>query len=127
MVQKSAITYPRVEQSLCPFTYHAGVWLAQPQRPFRPRGLMIWDAPPKSSVQIMIGCDLQLVVDVGPLPTRWFSSFQSFEQIAKAIDEQKEPPAWGTWRAVEPGMRIMLRIEPASEDLQLVMWGDSVS
>lgn len=108
-------------------------WGNHVQIPFKPRGLMIWDAPPGAEVvHIVAGPRLELVATLGPVPARWFSIAQSYEQVAKALDEGQEPPAWAEWNFLDVGQYLAIRLElngrrlAPDGALQLVIWGEAL-
>lgn len=111
-----------------------GHWENTAQVLFKPRGLMIWDAPAGAVVEhCLIGINLEIVATIGPVPARWFSMQQSYDQIAKALDEGAEPPGWNDWRAIDVGQAIRLsiwangaKVGPDS-GMQLVLWGEEHS
>lgn len=106
-------------------------FVASVQRPFQPRGLAIWGAPPGAVVQqALVGNDLQLVASFGDVPARFFAMGDSYEQIAKLLDQGKEPPAWCDWDVAHPGMFIRVRLCASGksqvalyEGIELAMWG----
>lgn len=121
-------------EALCPFVARRGddpcVLSAEPQRPFKPLGLMLWGVGDGVCVQPFVGTDYQLIASFGSLPARWFTTAQSFAEIVKMLDEGKQPPSWGQWKTVTPGVRISLRfldqdgaplvVVPTT---QALMWG----
>ena len=96
------------------------------QRVFKPRGLLLWDVGRLSLDLLLIGNDLQLMCSFGPLPARWFTTADSFDAIAKSVADGKEPPAWGDWSAVLPGVLVRLRFDGPAPNAQAVMWGEYV-
>jgi hypothetical protein len=122
-------------QGLMPFTMVRSnpgecLLMAHPQIPFKPRGLMLFDLPERAEVTInRIGMNEQLTVCAGVLPARWFAQAQSFEQIAQALDEGKEPVAWGDWDPVWLGQGVQLGLiwpERVQANPIAVMWGNKV-
>ena len=109
-----------------------GVWTQTAQMPFKPRGLMIWDAPPRTTVaHVVIGIGLEMVSSLGPVPARWFMMADSYEQIAKQLDAGKEPPGWNDWSQLEVGQAIRVTLELEKKPLdesaaQLVFWGEEL-
>ena len=111
-------------------------WQAEPQMAFKPKGLMIWDAPERSAVElILIGCIPQIVCTVGPIPAKWFSSFDSYEQVWEAHERGKEPPGWGDFQIISVGMTCQVRMIPPKDlkvsesdwsKVQLLMWGEAI-
>ena len=119
-------------KSLLPLVYTSeGVWEGRPQRPFKPSGLVIFDAPPGATVSwCTIGADLQAVVSCDPVPAKFFALGDSYAQLAQLISEGKEPPNWCTWDMIQLGMRVKLQlsigrhpIAPPPVELQPVFWG----
>lgn len=120
-----------LRKKLLPLVWQsAGMWGQMAQLPFKPRGLLIWDAPPRTLVsQVIIGIGLEVVSTIGPVPARWFMSGESYEQIAKKIDDGAEPPAWVDWSPMGVGqqLRVMLEFDGrplADSEAQLVIWGE---
>jgi hypothetical protein len=104
-------------------------WIASPDRPFIPHGLAIWNTPPGSVVACaLIASNLQITCSWGPVPARFFAFGDSYEQIAKKLDEGCEPPTWCDWDPIQPGANVRLDIRNA-EDIELgppaevVFWG----
>lgn len=126
---------PAAFEALCPFripSVDSDTLSAMPQRVFKPSGLMLWDVPHGATVDIFVGRDLELVVEYGPIPARWFTAMQSFAQVARAVDEGLEPPAWGKWDVVQPGFFIRLRFAARdgsrldARGIQALMWGHAL-
>lgn len=122
----------QVSEALCAFEYSSnGIWMAHPQRLFKPKGLMIWDAPDSSTIQIFIGVNSQLAVSADPLPARWFGHWDSFQKVAKAVSEGYEPPGWGDFQTVQIGQAIRIRMYDKDDaykavKVQMLMWGLTV-
>jgi len=124
---------PRLVEALCPFEWVEGGYTLQAclQRPFQPKGLMLWDVPPHTQLLIFIGTNVELIASFGPIPARWFSAWESFQQVAAKIDQGLEPPAWGKFDFVHPGVMIRLRFDgfgtsrppEGYEKIEAVMWG----
>lgn len=129
-------------EALCPFRHGAphaeDCLVALPQRTFLPRGLMLWGVPDGACVNIFVGRDLELVVEYGPIPAKWFAALDSFAQVAAAVDAGKEPPGWGKWDIVRPGLIIRLEFSKHNAlsrldggrlnagEIQALMWGHAV-
>jgi hypothetical protein len=114
------------------FHFHEGwAFTSMPQRRFVPKGLAIWGAPPGAMVEHIQVRQETPEVSGAPFPARFFASGDSYQQIAKLIDQGKEPPNWITWPEMLPGMRavIILRnrdgqlLTPA-DGIELCMWGE---
>lgn len=119
-------------QAVLPFAMPsdcAQVIQAFPQRPFTPKGLMLWGDLEALDVEAaIIGRDEQLMVAFGAVPARWFGTAKSFEQVAKEISEGMSPAAWGTWDTCVPGVVIRLHFNRAvPADFRALMWGISLS
>lgn len=103
------------------------LYLAQPQVPFKPRGLMIWGAPDDADVtQIWIGRNLQVVAALGPIPAKWFSMAQSYEQVERLLKEGIEPPSWPDFNVVMIAQYVEVHIaskEKLTDNTKIVMWG----
>jgi len=119
-------------RGLLGFHFDGDSWWGETQRAFYPRGLAIWNCPPGAVLEIAtIGCDMQVMMSHDAVPARFFGFGDSFEQIAKLVEEGKDPPAWCSWKAFTPGerVRIALRAGVKGEYLgpdhgvELVMWG----
>jgi hypothetical protein len=114
-------------EALCSFVPLGNLRLeALAQRPFRPSGLMLWDVPDSAKVTVSIGQNAQLNVVFDPIPCRWFSHFRSFAEVVRATADGLEPPAWGAWDAVHPGMLIRLTFSEPVPSAQALMWGHTV-
>jgi len=105
---------------------------ASPQKPFRPRGLMLWNAAHLSVEAVIIGNQHQVLVSFGKVPALWFMTSQTYEQVVSARAEGKEPgQGWGSWDALYPGIMVRLLFDgplvgPSAEhDVKAVMWGHS--
>lgn len=129
---------PAKVETLCPFDWNTAADTLQAilQRPFEPKGLMLWNVPDGAQLMIFIGTGAELIASVGPLPARWFTAFESFQQLAAKLDQGLEPPGWGTFNKVYPGVMIRLRFEARRGEtlnekelkkVEAVMWGYSVS
>lgn len=124
----------RLVHSLLGFRYNEGTFVAATQRPFRPSGLIVWGAPDCALVQqAIIGNQYQASVSCDPVPARWFAQARNYEQIAKMLDEGKEPPAWVHFDTVRPGAIVRINISDArgvplgpAEGVELCMWGLAV-
>ena len=122
-------------EALLPFAVDGERTLrAEPQRPFVPRGLMLWNAAGLSVEAAIIGRDMQLVVACGKVPAQWFASSQSFEQVTKALAEGNAPGrGWGHWNPLYPGVLVRLEFDglvagmQRSQPVQALMWGLTVA
>lgn len=126
---RGGVTFQR---ALLPFDRHKekrGLYTAEPQRLFLPRGLAVWCAPDGAHISFaLIGAQLQIVASLGKVPARFFAFGNSYEQIAKLLDVGAEPPAWCDWDPVAPGTHVRLeftdaRDEPLQAPIELAMWG----
>jgi hypothetical protein len=106
-----------------------GHYYGEPQRMFLPRGLAVWGAPAGAMVAAStIGMQLQIVCSYGPVPVRFFSLGDSYEQIAIKLDAGAEPPAWCDWDPITPGHAarfefVDLEGKPLLTPLELAFWG----
>lgn len=109
-----------------------GMWRGQPQRPYRPLGLAIWNAPHGTNVaQCLIGANLQLVCAFGAVPARFFAQCESYADIGKQIDRGEDPPpAWCSWDPIEPGQYLRLQLTDYNgqplvdrELIEIASWG----
>jgi hypothetical protein len=125
----------RIWQALLPFQWYGRGFIARPQRPFKPKGLVIWDAPKGAEFyQGVINNELQLLVGIGGIPARFFAYGDSYEQIAAKLDAGLAPPAWGTWCTIDVGQEVRIEIGlPGAErclgpddGVSIAMWGLSV-
>jgi hypothetical protein len=110
-----------------------GLFRSEVVRPFKPSGLLLWGCPPGALLEsFMIGPDLQIVASYAPVPARFFQAGDSYEQIAKLLDEGKEPPNWCDWSVIEPGQHVRLAITldgkklGAAQLIECCMWGTAV-
>jgi hypothetical protein len=99
------------------------IWQAQPMKPFQPRGLMLWDVGTLQLEAMVIGRDDQMRVSFGRVPARWFTVAQSFEQLAESVLAGVEPPSWGHWDPLYPGLLVRLVFDGPADDVQALMWG----
>lgn len=108
-----------------------GYWVAYPDLPFTPMGLMIWNAPPGTMIrQFLIGNQTQVLASWDAVPTAFFSMAKSYTQLKTMIDEGYEPPNWCDFDGLQLGNNArMLLIDskgrPLTEegDIQMAMWG----
>ena len=99
---------------------------ANPQKPFKPRGLMLWGSPPGLNVRaVTIGAQGQLLVSWGLVPALWFEQAQTFEQVVAARAQGKEPASWGSWDEFYPGVMARLIFDAPAGLVRAVMWGHS--
>lgn len=121
----------RFQRGLLGFTFDGGFFVGEPYRPFVPHGLAIWGAPAGARlIQALIKCDQQVSMSHAPVPARFFAFGDSYEQIAKLLDEGKEPPTWADWDVIELGSRVRITLESVdnklltpADGIELVMWG----
>lgn len=107
-------------------------WQAYPQLPFKPRGLLIWGLTGGETVSAQIAMNHQLAVSSASIPARFFAQGDSFEQVAKLIEQGKETLNWCDWDRVLPGCVARLYLlsrtrEPLgpAHGIELVMWGET--
>lgn len=115
------------------FGFAEGQFVAAPDRPFKPRGLIIWGAPAGAQVRMaLLDQREQVLRSADGIPARFFASGDSFEEIAKQLDAGKEPPAWVDFDMIDGW--AMLRVVISSSEgmglsdgdgLELVLWGYS--
>lgn len=125
---------PTVKKGLCAFESLPDRFQAQTQRPFKPKGLVIWGTPPMATLEIaLIGTSSQLLVSFGDFPARWFNQGDKFAQIQEKMDAGKDPAGWGDWKAVEPGVLIRIMVKSREgkplgrqDGLEVAMWGEYV-
>lgn len=125
-----------VSRGLLGFEYNeaAQLWRAIAQRPFQPRGLLLFGVPHGSTLdQCVIGHNLQIVNGCERIPAKFFAMGDSYEQIAKLIDAGKEPPAWCTWSPIGVGQHVHIVLRDAlgkslgpADGVQVVFWGEAV-
>lgn len=112
-------------EALVPFERRDGnvfVLIAAPQKPFLPRGLMLWDVGLLNVSAALIGRDLQLVCAFGDVPARWFNVQKSFEAVVLA-QSAGDAAGWGHWTTCYPGQLIQLRFDGPASRVQALMWG----
>jgi hypothetical protein len=140
---------PRLLRGLLPFgpsphhgSFHNAPdrvwWQAEPQMTFRPAGLMMWGVPPGAFIEmLLIGPVPQLIAAVGPIPAEWFTTWDSYDAVFKAHQEGKDPPGWGDFQIMSPGMyfRVEMMIPDQlkgqlnpdwASDVRLLCWGHLV-
>ncbi len=118
-------------RALLGFSFRDGCFWGMPQVSFRPNGLVIWGAPDGAVLeQAVIGNRLEVLASVEGVPVKFFAMGESYAQIAKLLDEGKEPPAWCTWHVITPGtnLRIMIQSKKGKtlgpeDGIELCMWG----
>jgi hypothetical protein len=128
---KANETRDRTSRVMLGFEWRAdlGCYFSVPQHVFRPMGLMLWDLPdPKARIrQCLIGQNLQIVASWSPVPARFFTMGQSYEQISKLVDEGIEPPSWCSFDVVNLGLALKVEIidsqDRACPTCQVAMWG----
>lgn len=126
---------PPAWRALLGFGFHDGLWTSQPQRPFTPRGLLIWGLTGGETLaHCVIAQSLQVLVSVDPVPARFFAQGASYEHIARLIAEQNETPAWCDWDRIQVGCvaRLELRARDGralgpDDGIELCMWGETLS
>lgn len=109
------------------------VLVAHPQRPFKPRGLMLWNAEHLNVEAAIIGNSEQIIASCGSVPARWFMTSQNYEQVVAALEAGNEPGrGWGTWDVLRPGILCRLIFDgpvtgaaSSSKDVRALMWGHS--
>ncbi len=116
------------------FKYNGHYHIAQPMIVFRPMGLMIWNVPDDCYLaQSMIGTREQILASVDPIPAKFFTMANTYEQVSKSLEEHGiEPPSWAEFDTLTPAH--ILRIRFTDKDgkrietphVQLACWGYSV-
>lgn len=120
----SRIEYQRPRRCLLTFEKQDGCLLAEPMRPFKPRGLVIWGAEPGAMLeQAFVGSDMQGRCSMPPIPVRWFESGANYEQIRERMVDGEDMPEWVDWDTCTPGGRLRLGIKPFLGSELAVMWG----
>jgi len=120
---------PEPRQQLLPFVAYcpgSTTLEASPQRPFKPRGLMLWDAGDLNVEATYVGNCEQLLCSWGKVPAAWWSTQASFEEVCKALADGKEAASWGTWDSAHPGVRVRLTFDGDCSRVRAVMWGLSL-
>lgn len=125
-------SYNRIRKCVLSF-YYDREWIGEPYLPFKPLGLVIWNAPPNSLLTKINICNAyQAAVSTIPIPVRFFESGLNFEQIVKSLKDGIEIANWCDWDRVGPGQKIHIQmidnmncnVEPKTyPNVQLVMWG----
>ncbi len=125
----------RLRRALCGFEFAKGCGFTSfPQREFKPLGLAIWGAPPLATMQqALIGSTNQVLVSYSGVPARFFAMGDSYEQIAKLMDEGKEPPGWCDWDVIELGQRAAVMVRSREGDMlgpddgvEICFWGTAI-
>lgn len=106
-------------------------WEANPQMPFKPCGLMLWDLPPRTMLsQSLIGMDEQILASHAPIPADFFTTAKSYDQLMAQVEAGLFPPSWPTFDSMTPMVhaRIVLLDAEAerfhtSSGVRLCMWG----
>jgi hypothetical protein len=109
------------------YPHHGGegerVLVGETQKPFMPKGLMLWNVGDLQVAAALIGTNLQLLCSFGKVPARWWSTQQSFDDVVRALAEGKEAASWGTWGTVHPGVLVRLQFDGDASAVRAVMWG----
>lgn len=113
------------------FDFNGSDFQSQPQRPFKPRGLMIWGAPDGAVVdQATVGQCLQVLQSVDGVPAKFFGFGKNYADLAKMVDAGVEPPAWCDWDTAFVGSVVRIRIRDRNgkplgpkDGIELCMWG----
>lgn len=121
----------RYFRALLGFRFEGERFIATPQRLFRPRGLMLWEVPPRAMLeQCLVGMNHQILVSCDPVPAQFFTMGQSFEQIQKLLKEGVEPVAWSYFDTIPIGCtaRVVVRDKNGElvRDCLVGMWGYTV-
>jgi len=121
------------DEALLPFDFepkrNPSMLIARVQRPFTPKGLMLWNVDGLDIEAILLGRDLQLVCSFGRIPAAWFAVSQSFEQVVQSFADGKDPgKGWGRWSTAWPGGEIQLRFDNVpggilADNVRALMWG----
>ena len=126
----------RLMRALLPFVWSDGAFYGRPQRPFRPKGLIIWGAPRGSTVYAFIGCNVEGVVSYSGIPAKWFASGESYQQIRAKLEAGIEVPDWMTWDTCDVGIDIRIELRDAADSartlgpadgIELLQWGESIA
>lgn len=126
----------RLVRALLPFQWVDGAFRATPQRPFRPKGLIIWGAPAGATVMAYVGCNLEGVAGWGGIPAKWFAMGDNYEQMRAKLDAGVEVPEWMTWDTVGPGIAVRIELRDRDDSaralgprdgIELVQWGECVA
>lgn len=129
-----AATAPQLwKRGVLGFGFAEGQFIATPDRAFKPRGLIIWGAPPGALVKMaLLDQREQVLRSADGIPARFFASGESFDEIAKQIEAGKEPPAWVDFDLIEPWsmLRVVVALPQGlglgeADGLQLALWGYS--
>lgn len=117
-------------RTLLGFELKGSTWEAMPQRLFRPRGLMLWDVPPKAMVsQCLVGNQMQILCSWAPVPARFFTMGQSYERIKQLLAEGVEPAAWPDFDTMNLGNSARVEVTENGKpcrDCLVAMWGYTI-
>jgi hypothetical protein len=103
--------------------YLSNEWLiAETQRPFFPKGLMLWNAGGLEVSAAFIGTNLELVCGFGSVPAAWFATQQSFEAVV-AAQKAGAAAGWGHWTPVHPGVLVRLQFNGPAAHVRALLWG----
>ena len=122
---------PLAVEALLPFRHggefagrYSNEWLvAETQKPFQPKGLMLWHADGLEVSAAYIGTNLELVCGFGSVPAAWFATQQSFEAVVAAQKAGKAAAAWGHWSPVHPGVLVRLQFSGPAAHVRALLWG----
>lgn len=120
----------QIWKALITFEKSGDVFTASPFRPFKPHGLVIYNAPDMAVMRVSIMNEVVPQVSFVDVPVKFFNLNLSFEQIKNMLDKGEEPPAWCDWPKVNPGSKIDITVYDktgiVSNDIQIVMWGHTL-
>lgn len=110
-------------EALLPFALSGTCELrAEPQKPFLPMGLMLWDVGVLNVSAALVSTTLQLVCSFGAVPARWFATQQSFDAVMRA-QRAGDAATWGHWTVAHPGQLVRLQFDGPANRVQALMWG----
>jgi len=113
-------------EALLPFRpggeFSNGWLVAETQKPFLPKGLMLWNAEGLQVSAAYVGTNLELVCGFGSVPAAWFATQQSFEAVV-AAQKAGDAAGWGHWSVVHPGVLVRLQFDGPAAHVRALLWG----
>lgn len=121
-----------LSRALLPFEWCGTVFVGRPQKPFKPKGLIIWGAPMAAKVNAKIGINLQGVLAFGGIPAAWFATGENYQQILAKLEAGIQAPDWITWDLCTVGLMVEVavffegRYFGPADGVEILMWGETV-
>ena len=115
------------------FHFQDVVFIGEVLLEFIPKGLIIWGAPDGAVLrQCVVGIQKRVIVSCDGIPTKFFSHWKSYAEIARDHAEGIEPVGWASWNSIKPGMTIRIGITldgrplGPKDGIDICMWGVAI-